>query len=49
MTFRNSDAAVSEKDGDSIEGHTCEKQFDRERIAERCGWPAGTFANSKRR
>ena len=34
MAFRNADAAVSEKDRDSIERHTREKQFDGERIAE---------------
>jgi hypothetical protein len=33
MPFRNADATVPEKDRDSIERHTCEKQLDRERIA----------------
>jgi len=43
------DAAVPEKDRDSIERNTGEQQFDGESIAELVRIPLGTFANSKRR
>jgi hypothetical protein len=49
VPFRDANATVPEKNRDSIERHTCEKQFDRERIAEAARMPVGTFANSKRR
>ena len=47
MAFRNADAAVPEKDRNSIERHTCEKQFDRERIAEAVRMAGGNLCEFK--
>ena len=46
VALRNPNAAVSEKDRNSIERDTCEKQFDGERIAEAvrvAGWNLREF------
>jgi hypothetical protein len=47
MAFRNANAAVPEKDRNSIERHACEKQFDRERIAEAVRMAGGDLCEFK--